>query len=586
MLVLKGIAASPGIVIGPAHVIEDEEILVTRVELARDARSSEVRRFKAAQRATYQDLDAAEAKVLKLLGKKHAKLIDAHRLILKDPLIVQEVPRRIMREGVNAEFALSETLEAVNQRFEKIDDEFFRERRHDLFDVGRRLLGHLTKRAKKTIAGVPAGAVIIAKNILPSEAIGLQDAKIAGFATDLGGKSSHTAILAQSLDLPAVVGLSNASRSAVSGDVVILDGEQGIVIINPGPETASRYRRLLQAQSEGKKELLGLKSLPPITLDGRAVTLDANLDSVEDIKTVAALNPAGIGLFRTESLFLNRKGPPGEREQTDVYAEVLGAMEPKPVVIRIADLGGDRLAQIGIEAPKNEANPFLGLRGVRLFLRHPDVFKTQLRAILRAASGRAVKILIPMISSIGELKSVKKILSQAEDDLAAAGVKPPKRLETGIMVEIPSAAILIDAFLPMVDFISIGTNDLIQYLLAVDRINDHVASLYDPFHPAVIRILDQVVRAAKRHGKNASLCGEMASDPQAVPLILGLGLDSISVSPRLFLKVKQAIRRSRREAAARALERALSCDESDEIRRIFADLVPALTPEGREAGGS
>ncbi|HVA67404.1 MAG TPA: phosphoenolpyruvate--protein phosphotransferase [Elusimicrobiota bacterium] len=577
MIVLKGIGASPGVSIGRAYVLEDEELVVTRLDVARGMRPGEVRRFRAAQKATYLDLDAAEAKVLKLLGKTHAKLIDAHRLILKDPLIVREVPQRIMREGVNAEFALSETMEAVNKQFEKMDDEFFRERRHDLLDVGRRLLGHLMKLTHKSLSDATSGSIVVAKNILPSEALGLQDAKIMGFATDLGGKSSHTAILAQSLELPAVVGLSNASRSVKTGDAVILDGEQGVVIVNPSPETVARYRRVQQAEEETKKELLGLRGLPATTLDGRTFGLEANLDSLEDIKGVAALNPDGIGLFRTESLFLNRTEPPGEREQTDAYAEVLKAFEPKPVVIRIADLGGDRMAQLGLEAPKSEANPFLGLRGIRLFLRHPDVLKTQLRAILRAAAGKDVKILFPMISSAEEIRGARDILQRAQDELKALGVPATKSLKVGIMVEVPSAALLLDAFLPLVDFVSIGTNDLIQYVLAVDRINDYVAQLYDPFHPAVVRILDIIVKAAHRQNKPVSLCGGMGSDPQAVPLAAGLGVDSLSVSPRLFLRVKQTLRGLRYDAVAAAVGKALSCIESEGVRRAITEAAPFLS---------
>ncbi|HVC09654.1 MAG TPA: phosphoenolpyruvate--protein phosphotransferase [Elusimicrobiota bacterium] len=577
MIVLKGIGASPGVSIGRAYVLEDEELVITRLDVSREMRPGEVRRFRAAQKATYLDLDAAEAKVLKLLGKTHAKLIDAHRLILKDPLIVREVPQRIMREGVNAEFALSETMEAVNKQFEKMDDEFFRERRHDLLDVGRRLLGHLMKLTHKSISDAPPGAVVVAKNILPSEALGLQDAKIMGFATDLGGKSSHTAILAQSLELPAVVGLSNASRSVKTGDAIILDGEQGVVIVNPSPETVARYRRVQQAEEETKKELLGLRGLPAATLDGRTFRLEANLDSLEDIKGVAALNPDGIGLFRTESLFLNRTEPPGEREQADAYAEVLKAFEPKPVVIRIADLGGDRMAQLGLEAPKSETNPFLGLRGIRLFLRHPDVLKTQLRAILRAAAGKDVKILFPMISSGEEIRSARDILQRAQDELKALGIPATKSLKVGIMVEVPSAALLLDAFLPMVDFVSIGTNDLIQYVLAVDRVNDYVAQLYDPFHPAVVRILDIIIKAARRQNKPVSLCGGMGSDPQAVPLAAGLGVDSLSVSPRLFLRVKQTLRGLRYDAVAAAVQKALSCAESEEVRRAITEAAPFLS---------
>jgi phosphotransferase system enzyme I (PtsI) len=574
MLVIKGIAASPGIVIGKAYLLEDEEIVVNRIGLPRELLRAEVKRFKAAQKATHRDLDAAETKVLKLLGRKHARLIDAHRLILRDILITQEVPQRIMREGVNAEFALSESLEAVNQQFEKMEDEFFRERRHDLFDVGKRLLSHLLKQTKKSLSDINYNCILIARNLLPSDTLGLQETRILGFATDLGGKTSHTAILAQSMELPAVVGLSDISRRVKTGDTIIVDGDQGMVIVTPGLETVAKYQRIQQKFIQEEKALEQLRGLPAVTLDGRAFRLEANLDSPEEIRVVASLQAGGIGLFRTEYLFLNRSVPPSEEEQAKAYAVIARTMDQKPVVIRTADIGGDRLSQLGIEGPKSETNPFMGLRGVRLFLRHLDIFKTQLRAIMRASIKGRVRVLIPMVSSVGEIQAVRRLLTQAQAELQAEGLDVPKKVELGIMVEIPSAAIMLDAFLPLVDFISIGTNDLIQYVLAVDRINEHVTHLYDPFHPAILRILDQIVRAAHRRGKEVGVCGEMSSDPNSVPLLIGMGVDSLSVSLRMFLRVKQVIRGLRYAPLAKLVDKALGCSDSEEIHRLLADQGP------------
>ncbi len=569
MIVIKGIAASPGIAIGKAYVVEDEDIVVERVEIAREKIKDEVTRFKAAQKATHRDLDAAEQKVLKVLGKQHAKLIDAHRLILKDSLITSDVPKRIVDEGVNAEFALSEALEAVNRQFEKMDDEFFRERRHDLFDVGKRLLLHLMKRQKKSLAEIDHECILISRNLLPSDTLGLKETRIIGFATDLGGKTSHTAILAQSLEIPAVVGLSDVSRRIKTGDMVILDGEQGMVIIAPGPETVAKYEKVQQRSVAEEKSLEALRGLPTVTLDGRGFRLETNLDSPEELKNVVALQPDGIGLFRTEYLFLNRTDAPPEDEQTKAYVAVVKAMDGREVVIRTADIGGDRLSQLGIEGPKNETNPFMGLRGVRLFLRHLDLFKTQLRAVLRASTKGKVRVMIPMVSSVGEVVAARRLLDQAQAELAAEGVEFKDEIELGIMVEIPSAAIQIESFLPHVDFLSIGTNDLIQYVLAVDRINEHVTHLYDPYHPAVVRLLDHVVRTAHAKGKWVGVCGEMTSDPRAVPLLVGLGVDAMSVSPRMFLRVKQAIRGLKHEAMKKIVAKAVTCAESDEIRRLL-----------------
>lgn len=569
MIVIKGIAASPGIAIGKAYVVEDDDIVVERIEVSRENLREEVTRFKAAQKATLRDLDAAEQKVLKVLGKQHAKLIDAHRLILKDSLITSDVPKRIISEGVNAEFALSEALEAVNRQFEKMEDEFFRERRHDLFDVGKRLLLHLMKRQKKSLSDIDHECILISRNLLPSDTLSLKETRILGFATDLGGKTSHTAILAQSLEIPAVVGLSDVSRRIKTGDMVILDGEQGMVIISPGPETIAKYEKVQKRSIAEEKLLDALKGLPAVTLDGRGFRLEANLDSPEELKGVSALQSDGIGLFRTEYLFLNRTEAPTEDEQTKAYATVLKAMDGREVVIRTADIGGDRLSQLGIESPKNETNPFMGLRGVRLFLRHLDLFKTQLRSILRASNKGTTRVMIPMVSSVGEVIASRRLLETAMAELTAEGVEYKKDIELGIMVEIPSVAIQIDAFLPHVDFLSVGTNDLIQYLLAVDRINEHVSHLYDPFHPAVVRLLDYVVRTAHAKGKWVSVCGEMTSDPRAVPLLVGLGVDAMSVSPRMFLRVKQVIRGLKHDTMKKIVAKAITCAESDEIRRLL-----------------
>lgn len=571
MIVIKGVAASPGISIGKAYVLEDEEIIVNRIEIPRESLKSEVQRFKTAQKATHRDLDAAEAKVLKLLGKQHAKLIDAHRLILRDTLITHDVPERIMKEGVNAEFALSEALEAVNRQFEKMEDEFFRERRHDLFDVGKRLLSHLLKQQKRSLSELDDHCILIARNLLPSDTLGLQETQVLGFATDLGGKSSHTAILAQSLEIPAVVGLSDISRRVKAGDTIILDGDQGLVIINPGPEAVAKYQRVQQKSLAEEKVLEQLRGLPAVTQDGKQFELAANLDAPEELKTIVALQADAIGLFRTEYLFLNRASPPTEEEQLKAYGAVVKAMEPRCVVIRAADIGGDRLTQMGVEGPKNETNPFMGMRGIRLLLKHLDLFKTQLRAILKSSSRGKVKILIPMVSSIGEIHAARRLIAQVSAELHAEGAGASGKVELGVMVEIPSAALMLEEYLPLIDFVSIGTNDLIQYTLAVDRINEHVTHLYDPCHPAVVRLLDHVVRTARKHSKPVGVCGEMTSDPHAVPLLVGMGVDSLSVSPRMFLRIKQVVRGLRYQAAAKLLAQALACSDSEEIRRLISD---------------
>ena len=572
MIVIKGVPASPGIAMGKAYILEDEEIVVNRVEIAKERIRIEVKRFKQALDATNRDLDQAESKVLKTLGKEHAKLIDTHRLILSDPLITKDVPRRILAESVNAEFALSEALDAVNETFEKIEDEFFRERRHDLFDVGKRLLSHLLKQEKRSLAEVDNPCILIARNLLPSDTVNLKESKILGFATDLGGRTSHTAILAQGMQIPAVVGLSDASHRVKMDDFIILDGEHGMLIINPSPEAIAKYQKAQVKTQQEEKALEALRGQPAVTLDGRRFEMAVNLDTAEDIKTVMGLRVDGIGLFRSEYLFMNRLEPPSEEEQYRAYVHAVKSLAPLPVVIRTADIGGDRLAQLGIDGPKNETNPFMGLRGIRLFLRHSDLLKTQLRAILRTAQHGKVRVLLPMISSMAELRSARRIFFAVQQELLAEGNEAAKKVELGIMVEIPSAGLILDHLLGEADFISIGTNDLIQYVLAVDRINEHVAHLYDPFHPAVVRILHQIVETARSKGKRVTVCGEMTSDPKAVPLLVGLGVDTLSVTPRMFLRVKQIVMSLRYENAAKLVARALTLADSDEIQRLLTDL--------------
>jgi len=572
MIVIKGVAASPGIAIGKAVVLENEEIVIGRVDIPKQRVRLEVKRFKAALESTHRDLDATEAKVLKMLGKEHARLIDTHRLILRDPLITKDVSKRIQDECVNAEFALSEALETVNQTFEKMQDEFFRERRHDLFDVGKRLLSHLLKKEKKSLTDVRAPSILVAHNLLPSDTISLKENNILGFVTDLGGKTSHTAILAQSMEIPAVVGLSDASHRVKSGDNIIVDGEQGLVIIHPSPEAVVKYEKVRQKSLKEEEALERLRGVSATTLDGHRVKMMVNLDTPEELKSVVQLKGDGVGLFRTEYMFLNRTTAPTEEEQAKVYIQAAKALAPSPVVIRTADIGGDRLSQLGLEGPKNEANPFMGLRGIRLFLRHSDLLKTQLRAILRAAEHGKVHILLPMVSSVSELQSARRILFQAQQELLAEGVKLPKKVPLGIMVEIPSAAIILDAFLEEADFISIGTNDLIQYVLAVDRINEEVAHLYEPFHPAVVRLLYQIVETTHKRGKKVTVCGEMTSDPRAVPLLLGLNVDILSVSPRMYLRVKQIVRAVRLSRARTAAAKALRQSDSEAIQRLVNEL--------------
>ncbi|MFA5161996.1 MAG: phosphoenolpyruvate--protein phosphotransferase [Elusimicrobiales bacterium] len=568
MIIMKGIPASPGIAIGKAYVFDDNDLVIDKRVLSPDAVKNEVKRFKDAVRATLSDLDAAEAKVLLMLGKKHAKLIETHRLILKDPLITQEVPRRIAAELVNAEYALSQTIDRLNRNFEKIDDEFFRERRHDLFDVGKRLVSHLVRQEKRSLADIKVPSVLIAHNLYPSDTLHMRESRVLGFCTDIGGKTSHTALLAQSMELPAVVGLSDITRQVRTGDVAIVDGDRGLVIISPGPEALEKYQKTQRQQRQAERFLETVRQLPSVTRDGHKINLLVNMDMREDPQSVTGLNVDGVGLLRTEWLYMNRPAPPPEEEQFSAYDAVAKALAPAPVTIRLADIGGDKLTALGIPGHENETNPFMGLRGVRLFLQHSDMMRTQLRASLRAAKRGNVKIMIPMVTSASEVRAVRMAMEEMHSELVKEGRAPQSLPELGIMVEIPSAALTLDTMLSVADFISIGTNDLIQYLLAVDRVNQRVAHIYDTYHPAVLRVLHLIVQTAHKKGKQVSVCGEMASDPKAACLLAGLGMDALSVTPRMFLKVKHTIRSLDFTACAQAAQQALTLSSCEEIRQL------------------
>ncbi len=570
MIIIKGIPASPGIAIGKAYVLDDEEIIVERREIVRDKVKSEIKRFRHALERTQADLDATKTKVLHTLGKQHAKLIDTHSLILKDPLITREVVRRIASERINADFALSEALEKVDSDFQKVEDEFFRERRHDIFDVGKRVLGHLTNQGKKPLSEITEPAIIVAHNLYPSDTLHLRESKVLGFCMDLGNKTSHTALLAQSMEIPAVVGLSDVTRQIKTGNIIIVDGEQGIVIVSPGPEAISKYRKAQELEHKEERHLEVLRGIPAITRDGKKFVLMSNLDTTEDIKSVVALKTEGIGLLRTEVLYMGRAKLPSEEEQFAVYQRIVSALAPLPVVIRTADIGGDRLTETGIETAKTETNPFMGMRGIRLFLNYPDLLKTQLRAILKASAKGNVKIMLPMLASLGELQAVRKIFNECKQELIREGHVLDKNVELGIMVEIPATALTLDILLAEADFVSIGTNDLIQYTLAVDRINQQVSHLYDPYHPAVLRIINLIVQYTHQKGKMVSVCGEMASDPKALPILVGLGVDILSVSMRMYLRIKQTIRSLNFEKCAQIAQTATGLPTSGEVQKLLS----------------
>jgi phosphotransferase system enzyme I (PtsI) len=571
MIILKGIAASPGIEAGTAFVVApaDDNVFERRT-VAPDKTEWEVSRYNAAVAKTLEDIEKNERKTLELFGADYAKIIKAHVLILKDPVLNEGVIQRIVKERVNAEYALYETMREINANFENIKDELFRERKFDIIDVVKTLSETLTRHKRNRFPGIKDRSIIVAHNLFPSDTLNLKELNVLGFATDCGGKTGHTAILARSMRMPAVVGLCEASSQIKTGESLILDGERGLLIIRPSPQTVVFYKKEREKFAKTEKSLRHIAALPNQTKDGRALLLCVNYDPRKDFKEWDGFTSDGIGLMRTEFIYMDRSMPPCEEEQRDIYVKSFERFGARPCTIRLADLGGDKAFQFGLCVRDEEDNPFMGCRGIRLFLKYPALLKTQLRAIIAAAARvkSPIKIMVPMVSCVEEMKSVKRYFKKAVGELKLLGIIPKSPIEIGAMIEVPSAALTLDIILPEVDFISIGTNDLVQYLLAVDRGNREVADIYDPYHPAVLRTLSCIIQAARKHGKLVSVCGEIASDPDVAPFLIGLGVDMLSVSPGMFLRIKNVLINLNFENCQNIAQAALLKTSAAEIRKL------------------
>lgn len=564
--ILQGVAASPGIAIGKVFLLEDDEFCLIQREIAKDDAKKEVARFREALAKTRAEMLATQEKIFKTLGKEYARLADAYLLILEDPLITRDVIKKI-GEGVNAEYALFRILERVIRSFEMIDDEYFRERKHDIQDVGKKILRHLLGKERRSLAEISGESIVVAHNLTPADTIAMRENMVRGFVTDIGGRTSHTAIVAQSLEIPAVVGMKNATAQVREGMTIIVDGNQGLVILNPAPEILDNYRREQEIQLAQVRELEKLRDLPAQTTDGMRLTVAANIENPDEVKAVLKHGAEGIGLYRSEFLYFNRSTLPTEEEHYQNYLRVVQKMLPYSVIIRTIDLGGDKLANIGLEGLAEEMNPFMGLRAIRLCLKYPQVFKTQLRGILRASAAGKVRIMYPMISGIAELRAANRILAETKDELRREGRKFDENIEVGAMIEVPSAALTADLIAREVDFLSIGTNDLIQYTLAVDRINENVASLYEPLHLSILRLLKMIIDAGHSAGKWVGMCGEMAADPTFTKILVGLGLNELSVSPGQIPRIKKTIRSTSLLESRALVEDVLQSPDNETVLR-------------------
>ena len=576
--IFRGIGVSPGVVRGRIVVMDhDHGERPARRWVEPEAHADEVDRFEQALTQTRLEVAAIQEKVKAGMGSSESAIFDAHLLVLEDETLIEEVKRFITGEQVNVEFAFHEVAEKYANALGAVEDEYLRERAADIRDVTARVLGHLTGRTQEDLSHLTEPYILVGHDLPPSQTASLDRELTQGFATDVGGKTSHTAIMAGSLRIPAVVGLKDASENVATGDYVLLDGFNGVLVVNPTDQTLFEYGQLEKEQEDLQSKLLEIRDAPAITLDGHEIMLSANVEQISDTAAVLECGSKGVGLFRTEYLFLDRKVLPDEEEQFISYQRVAQAIAPDPVIFRTLDIGADKIGHAFGES--DEANPFLGWRAIRFCLAQQEIFRTQLRALLRASAGGNVKLMYPMISGVEELDEANTILDECRAELRAEGKAFDENLEVGIMIEIPSAVLTADALGTRAKFFSIGTNDLIQYTLAVDRLNEKVADLYDPTHPGLLRLLQMTIDAGKRNGIWTGLCGEMAGDPAAVALLIGMGIEELSVAPPMLPQIKYLIRRLKYSEARELAEQALQCESSVDI------LVQARAMVQRSAPG-
>ncbi|GAD13193.1 phosphoenolpyruvate--protein phosphotransferase [Geobacillus kaustophilus] len=558
---IHGIAASSGIAIAKAYRLETPHLAAEKRTVA-DV-EAEIARLEAAVAKAKEELEAIKQHALEKLGEDKAAIFAAHLLVLDDPELLNPIKEKIKTEQVNAEYALHETASFFISMFEGMDNEYMKERAADIRDVTKRVLAHLLGVTISNPSLISEEVVIIAEDLTPSDTAQLNRQYVKGFATDIGGRTSHSAIMARSLEIPAVVGTKAITAEVQNGDIVIVDGLDGQVVVNPSPELLARYEEKRARYEEQKAEWAKLVDQPTVTADGVHVELAANIGTPDDVKGALANGAEGIGLYRTEFLYMGRSELPTEDEQFAAYKTVLEKMDGKPVVVRTLDIGGDKELPY-LHLPK-EMNPFLGFRAIRLCLEMQDMFRTQLRALLRASVHGNLKIMFPMIATLDEFRQAKAILLEEKEALLRQGVPVANGIEVGMMVEIPAAAVMADQFAKEVDFFSIGTNDLIQYTMAADRMNERVSYLYQPYNPAILRLISYVIDAAHREGKWVGMCGEMAGDPIAIPILLALGLDEFSMSATSILPARAQLKRLSKEDAVRVKETVLSLGTAEEV---------------------
>lgn len=585
MQTLRGIAVSPGIAIGPAMVIDPHGHRFPPRIIAAEAVSAELDRLDHALALAHGEAEAAEAAARVRLGPLYADILAAHAHMIADPSLRRDSRTRIERDRISAEHALFDVLDGHAARLEKLADSYLAARAADVRDILQRILGHLLGERRVSVTQVLLEpSVLLAPDLSPSETAGLDPERVLGFATEAGGRASHTAIVAEALEIPAVVGIGRFLDQARDARSVIVDGDEGLVVLDPDPPTLERYRSAAAERTARFEGLAGLSSLPAETLDGVPVGLWGNIEFLAEADACLVRGAKGVGLYRTEFLFLNRETPPTEEEQFAAYSAVVRSLGDRPVTIRTLDLGADKLASYQ-QVSHGDANPVLGLRSLRLSLRDRDLFRTQLRAILRASVLGDVRILFPLVTTLTEIREARSFLDTVVQELVAEGSAVRPGIPVGIMVEVPAAAVMADKFAKEVDFFSIGTNDLIQYTLAVDRTNETVADLYSAADPAVLRLIAMVIDAAATNGLEVSLCGTMGGEPIFTMLLLGLGVRQLSMPPHQIPEVKRVIRGIPLQAARALAAEVLHLETSQAVVALLRNALRTTLPDTPSRGG-
>ncbi len=577
MEIRKGIAVSPGLAIAPAIVLDSEQFRIPRRSIDPDEIDAEWRRFTRAVEQAQAEVGELRERVARDVGEKLGAIFDVQDALLTDTRLHEEVRELVQREHYSPEYAVATVLRGYARKFLNLPNRYMSERVADVYDVEKRLLRQLIGQKRESLHQLTEPVVIIAHDLTPSQTAGLDRERVLAFATDIGGRTSHTTIVARAMGIPAVVGLKTITADVSGGDPVIVDGNRGLVIVNPDAQSIERFQEADTRFRRMEEELGDLRDLPAVTQDDHEVQLWGNIEFPHEVETCLARGASGIGLYRTEFLYLDREDDPSEEDHYEAYAEAIEACGGRPLTVRTCDLGADKFTHLSGEY--DERNPFLGFRSIRFSLQHVRLFRTQLRAILRASARGPTRIMFPLVTNLKELRQARMVLNDVREDLDEEGIAFDRDLKVGIMIEVPSAAIMAANFAKEVDFFSIGTNDLIQYTLAVDRSNERVAQLFTPGHPAVLRLMKIVTDAAHDEEVEISVCGEMAGEPAYTLVLLGLGVQVFSVSPATLLEIKKVIRSVTMREAREVVDKIFQFDSDREVDAYLSEMVRRLLPE-------